>query len=216
MGEHEAPGLRRLHVLYGRRYEGDWKDNRQDGRGAQTWPRGDSYDGEWENDTRTGYGSYVWAEGDRYIGGWKNGLRHYFGRYEWPDGRKYEGMWAENNRNGEGTYVWPDGAYYTGTWVDNKRHGQGTMIWRDGLTYTGRWHMEDRVDDPTIREGQPFFTKTSPGRRQAFSLKDYMQRNPEPVKTRSPLVSSNNSLSIPRTRGAGSLPATPAVLRVVV
>ncbi|MBA2457326.1 MAG: hypothetical protein H0V43_00015 [Gemmatimonadales bacterium] len=44
------------------RYEGEWKDNKQDGRGVQTWPRGDKYDGQWENDTRTGSGAYVWAE----------------------------------------------------------------------------------------------------------------------------------------------------------
>ena len=34
----------------GRRYEGEWRDNKMDGEGVFTWSHGRRYEGEWKDD----------------------------------------------------------------------------------------------------------------------------------------------------------------------
>lgn len=43
------------------------------GRGVYTWKDGRKYEGEYINDKKAGYGIYTWADGRRYAGSWKNG-----------------------------------------------------------------------------------------------------------------------------------------------
>ena len=33
-------------------YDGDWKHNRQEGKGSMLYPNGDKYDGDWKNNKR--------------------------------------------------------------------------------------------------------------------------------------------------------------------
>ena len=37
----------KLEMEGGATYEGEWANNKRDGKGKQTWPDGSSYDGEW-------------------------------------------------------------------------------------------------------------------------------------------------------------------------
>jgi hypothetical protein len=43
------------------------------GKGVYEWKDGRKYDGEYLNDKKHGFGIYYWADGRRYEGGWKNG-----------------------------------------------------------------------------------------------------------------------------------------------
>ncbi len=43
------------------------------GKGIYTWKDGRKYDGEYHNDKKHGYGIYIWADGRRYEGEWKHG-----------------------------------------------------------------------------------------------------------------------------------------------
>lgn len=43
------------------------------GRGCYIWADGRKYDGEYINDKKDGYGVYTWADGRKYQGFWANG-----------------------------------------------------------------------------------------------------------------------------------------------
>ena len=43
------------------------------GRGVYSWSDGRKYDGEYIDDKKHGQGTYVWADGRSYTGGWKDG-----------------------------------------------------------------------------------------------------------------------------------------------
>ena len=49
--------------------------------GKYTYTNGDSYEGEWRNDKKQGRGQYNYTNGDVYIGGWENDFKSGKGRY---------------------------------------------------------------------------------------------------------------------------------------
>jgi len=68
-------------------YEREMKGGHYDGQGTQIWPAGSRYDGEWKNDRAEGRGSYRSAHGDVCTGLWANGCLagclHSIGVSEW-------------------------------------------------------------------------------------------------------------------------------------
>ena len=59
---------------YGK-YEGEWQQNKANGKGKFWHADGDVYEGEWEQDKANGYGVYVHINGARYEGQWRNDLQ---------------------------------------------------------------------------------------------------------------------------------------------
>ena len=57
----------------GRAYEGEWKNNKMDGKGDFSWADGRKYSGEYVDDKKQGYGVFQWPDGRRYEGYWHNG-----------------------------------------------------------------------------------------------------------------------------------------------
>ncbi len=51
------------------------------GQGSYVWPDGRKYEGEYRNDKKNGYGLYVWADGRRYQGWWHNRKQFGLGVY---------------------------------------------------------------------------------------------------------------------------------------
>ena len=43
------------------------------GKGVLAWKDGKKYEGEFNNDKREGQGEFIWPDGRKYIGDWKNG-----------------------------------------------------------------------------------------------------------------------------------------------
>jgi len=43
------------------------------GFGVFTWKDGRRYEGEYVEDKKEGKGTFSWPDGKKYIGGWKNG-----------------------------------------------------------------------------------------------------------------------------------------------
>ncbi len=43
------------------------------GEGVYTWADGRKYEGQYENDKKNGHGIYTWTDGRKYEGYWKNG-----------------------------------------------------------------------------------------------------------------------------------------------
>ena len=39
---------------------GEWKNEKQDGKGIMEWIDGDSYEGDWSDGKRHGHGTYRW------------------------------------------------------------------------------------------------------------------------------------------------------------
>merc|ERR1711957_423419 len=50
----------------GRRFEGEWYDNKMHGVGRFTWADGRIYEGEYIDDKKEGQGTFIWPDGRRY------------------------------------------------------------------------------------------------------------------------------------------------------
>ncbi|CAF4180006.1 unnamed protein product, partial [Adineta steineri] len=146
----------------GSRYEGEWKNQKQHGKGTGYYVDGDKYTGDWIDNKRTDQGIFAWANGDRYegqrednkmngkgtkycangnmyTGDWIDDMMTGQGIYTSPDGERYEGQWKDNNMNGKGTRHWINGYTYMGDWIDGMMTGQGIYTSPDGDRYEGQW-----------------------------------------------------------------------------
>ena len=111
--------------------------------GTFTYRDGKKYVGEWRDNKRNGQGTITFANGTQYVGEFRDGKMHGQGTYTVTDGKKYVGEWRDNKLHGQGTVTGVTGKKYVGEFRDNERNGQGTMyspggavlqdgIWRDG------------------------------------------------------------------------------------
>ncbi len=81
------------------------------GRGVFTWADGRRYDGDYFDDRKQGFGVFTWPDGRRYEGSWLNGKQHGIGMYHTSKGEAKKGEWSEgkrlrwisNNQNGNTT-----------------------------------------------------------------------------------------------------------------
>jgi len=146
----------------GSRYEGEWKENKENGRGYKYWPDGATFEGEWKEGKFNGYGKHTWASGSSYEGSWVNHKRNGWGKNTWVQKDCYEGEWIDDQKDGKGTYIWSDGRRYEGHWGNDKRSGYGVFIWpKLGCRYEGEWKDDNRHGfgkfkwkDSDIYEGQ--------------------------------------------------------------
>jgi len=68
------------------------------GKGIYTWQDGRRYEGEYVDDKKHGYGIYTWADGRKYEGYWAYGKQHGKGKYLLPDGSIKIGLWQNGKR----------------------------------------------------------------------------------------------------------------------
>ncbi len=132
----------------GTRYEGDFVDGVQSGKGILTWGEktkwaGHRYEGDFIDGKRTGKGIYTWANGDRYEGDFIDGKRIGKGILTWGSktqwaGDRYEGDFIDDGkRTGKGIYTWASGRRYEGDWVNGNMTGRGIHAWPNGDRYEG-------------------------------------------------------------------------------
>lgn len=70
-----------------------------EGKGIFTWPDGRKYNGDYKNDKKEGYGIFEWPDGKKYKGEWKNGKQHGIGEYYDPDENTWKkGIWEYGKR----------------------------------------------------------------------------------------------------------------------
>ena len=70
-----------------------------DGSGVFTWPDGRKYQGDYKDDKKEGYGCFEWADGRKYRGYWKNGKQHGEGEfYNVATNTWKKGNWNEGRR----------------------------------------------------------------------------------------------------------------------
>ena len=72
------------------------KEGLRHGPGTQVWPDGAKYEGEWQNNKANGRGKFWHADGDIYEGDWQDDKANGFGVYIHVNGARYEGYWKND------------------------------------------------------------------------------------------------------------------------
>jgi hypothetical protein len=145
-------GKGKLKLADGSIYEGIFKDHQLHGHGKHISINGTTYEGEYKNGSFDGVGKVTSDNGNIYEGFFNNNRMHGKGKFSWANGDIYEGDWKENKKNGEGKMIWANGEFYEGNFVDNVRVGAGRMYWPNGDVYNGEWKND-------VRDGQGKFTQ---------------------------------------------------------
>ena len=87
-------------IRNGSTYFGQWKSNKQEGRGKYTWSNGNTYEGQWKNGLMDGEGVLREAEGDKFKGYFKEGMKEGHGVLEDKNGVRYEGEFHRDMKDG--------------------------------------------------------------------------------------------------------------------
>ena len=142
-GKREQNGV----MIYknGAKYEGEWKNDKKDGKGVFTSPHyyncrknvGMKYEGEFKDGKFEGYGITTYTNGDKYEGEWKNNKQYGHGTVSYFDGKKYSGEWKDGKFEGIGIFYLKNGEKYEGRFVNNKYNGYGKYFYIDGSYLEG-------------------------------------------------------------------------------
>lgn len=131
----------------GRFYEGDWKDDKKNGVGILFGSDDSRYEGTFLNNMKAGRGVMMYGDGSQYEGDFQNNMREGKGVLTYPNGSKYEGDFLENVRHGIGVIEYRKDSgrlRYEGSFSKNRRHGFGIMIYKDGSKYEGNFRKKKR------------------------------------------------------------------------
>lgn len=63
------------------------------GSGVYIWEDGRRYQGQYENDKKSGLGAYMWTDGRVYYGMWRNGQQHGEGTTVMPNMNMKKSLW---------------------------------------------------------------------------------------------------------------------------
>ena len=111
----------------GKKYEGEWKKDKKDGKGIFNYGNDESYEGDFKNDLRSGYGVYTSSNGEKWEGQWVNNNKADEGR---PDDLIAERS-SRRPKPGEdikeGTIDYPNGDSYTGASMNEMKPGIGNF-----------------------------------------------------------------------------------------
>ena len=69
-----------------------------EGIGIYSWQDGRKYEGEYKEDKKHGYGIYTWADLREYHGWWYRGKQHGLGVYFVPNNDMRHGLWEDGKR----------------------------------------------------------------------------------------------------------------------
>ena len=94
-------------------YEGSFLNGKFNGHGKLV-ENGSTYEGEFKDDKQEGIGKEKWQDGAVYEGEYKNGVKCGKGKFIWDSGTIYEGQFDNNQINGQGKYIFSDGRKYLG------------------------------------------------------------------------------------------------------
>ena len=128
-------------------YDGDFINGEKEGKGKINYINyGDLYEGEFHNDKINGKGFYIWQNKESYTGDFIDAKMHGYGLYKWPDGSQYEGEYINNIKEGNGIYKWKDGRVFKGRFEKGKPHGLGELT-INGITVECEYRNGKCIDD---------------------------------------------------------------------
>jgi len=156
----------------GDRYEGEFVDGKQTGRGVAIFHDGGRYEGDFIDGKRSGRGVMI-SRDARYDGqvveGWPDGL----GVLAMADGSRLEGVWRDRKFSGRrvvqisangdryeealqdgqptgwGVKIWANGDRYEGKLIDGKQTGRGVYTWANGSRLEGEW-LDGKLTGPGV------------------------------------------------------------------
>lgn len=121
-----------------KKYEGQWKVGKPNGKGVYILGTGEVYSGEFERGLYHGNGHLKTKQGDIYIGYFSHGKPGGKMKIEYANGDSYDGELRSGKFHGKGKYVYSQGkGMYEGDWERGKSHGQGMRIYSNGSRYVG-------------------------------------------------------------------------------
>ena len=129
----------------GEYYIGEWKNGLRNGKGKIYNKNGNiKYEGDFVNDKAEGNGTYIWENGNYYIGDWKFGLRNGKGKNYYKNNKiMYEGDFFNDKYEGNGKYFWENGQYYIGEFKNGLSNGKGKQYYKNGkIKYDGVWNKD--------------------------------------------------------------------------
>jgi len=119
-----------------KRYIGQVLNGIPEGKGTMHWNNGDRYEGEWKNNKKEGRGIYYLGDGefkgDRYEGDYKNGKAEEKGIYYYANGDRYEGEFKNGKREGKGIYYFANGDRTIVEFLNDKPIGKHVKLTING------------------------------------------------------------------------------------
>ena len=93
------------------KYEGEWRNNRRDGRGVEFYANGDKkYVGNFKSGKYNGNGSFFYKNGDKYVGKYKEGLMNdEKGYFIFNNNVRLVARVENNVKHGKAMRIYPDG-----------------------------------------------------------------------------------------------------------
>lgn len=95
-------------------YNGEFSQDKKNGRGTLTYKDGSRYVGEFINDEKQGRGTLISINGDKYIGNWRHNQQNGYGVMNAVDGSVYSGSFVDGIKEGKGSLKYPDGKVLSG------------------------------------------------------------------------------------------------------
>ena len=137
----------------GRKYVGEFRDDKPNGEGEFSFPDGRKYVGEFKDGDPNGQGKHICLNGV-FVGEFRAGL-DYRGVFTGKDGTIITGIFSGEKKSG--TIIYPDGRKYEGEWSSDREalglleevppgfwtyerpHGVGKMTYPGGRAKHGIW-----------------------------------------------------------------------------
>ena len=100
------------------------------------------YDGDWENDKIQGRGVMEYNDNSMYSGYWKNGVREGEGTLFFNNGEPITDVDGKILTDKHGIKKYKNSDTYIGCWDKDMRVGQGLMIFKNKNEYNGVWKSD--------------------------------------------------------------------------
>ena len=122
-------------------YEGEFVNDKYDGKGKYIWKNEEYYIGEWSKGERNGKGTDYYKDNKiRYEGDFLNGKYHGNGKYTLENDEYYIGQFSNGERNGKGQLFYKNGKIkYEGEFLNDNLEGEGKYYYKNDEYYVGHW-----------------------------------------------------------------------------
>jgi hypothetical protein len=112
----------------GTRLEGEFKDGKPNGHCIKTDTNGDRFEGEFKDGKPNGHCIKTYANGDRFEGEFKDGKTNGHCIKTDANGDRFEGEFRDDKKNGHGVFTCANGSRFEGEYRDGERNGHGVEI----------------------------------------------------------------------------------------
>lgn len=135
--DYSITGKGERYTLENHIYKGDLVSNLREGHGIETTDKS-IYDGEFKEDKQNGKAKVTFISGDTYEGDIVNGQFHGKGHYKWKNkNQEYIGDYKNGKLHGEGLFKIKENEYYKGHYVEGVKEGEGEMKFSNGKLFVG-------------------------------------------------------------------------------